>query len=218
MVGGSIDQDILKLLWLNTMIKTARHCGPCNKPDERRSHPQTLLFKMNFNIILSFKYRFPKLPLAFCFSSSTYTHVSHAFHVWGILITLISAILIRSAKDYKLSRLIMTFLCSPVMSSHIQTFLSAPWSPTPSVYALPSCRNNQVSHPHKTGNTAALWITQYCCCCSETWKLCHTFVCYLYVTFLSCILLTEILHLPSFFPWSFLVHCLPKSTGTTLKI
>jgi len=193
------------------MITTTCHCGPYDKPDERRPHPHTLLFKMNFNIILSFKYRSPKLPLAFRFSSSTYMHVSHLFHVWGMPHPHHSDFCHpNTAKDYKLSRLIMTFLCSPVMSSHAQTFLSAPSSPTPSVYALPSWQNNQVSHPNKTGNTTALWITQYCCCCcSETWKLCHTSVCYLYVTFLSCILLTEILHLPSFFLWSFLVQCLP---------
>ena len=142
--------------------------------------------------------------------------ISSTCGVCPILITPISAILIRSAKDYKLSTLIMTFLCSPVMSSHEQTFLSAPWSLTPSVYALPSWRNNQVSHPNKTVNTTALWITRYCCCCSETWKLCHIFVCYLYIMFLACILLSEILHLPSFF---FVVFSSPLSTITkTLKI
>jgi len=51
-VGGSIDQDILKLLWLNTMITTACHCGPYTEPNEQRPHPHTLLYKMNFNIIL----------------------------------------------------------------------------------------------------------------------------------------------------------------------
>lgn len=65
------------------MITTACHCGTYTEPNERRLHSHTLLFKMNFNIILSIKYRSPKLPLAFCFSSSTYMHVSQLFHVWG---------------------------------------------------------------------------------------------------------------------------------------
>ena len=64
------------------MITTAFYCGPYTEPKERGSYTHTLLFKMNFNIILPFKYRSPKLPLAFCFSSSIYVHVSRLFHVW----------------------------------------------------------------------------------------------------------------------------------------
>jgi len=66
------------------MITTVCHCGPSTEPDERRPHPRTLLFRINFNIILSLKYRSPKLPLAFCFSSSTYVHVSQLFHLSGM--------------------------------------------------------------------------------------------------------------------------------------
>ena len=51
-VGGSIDRDILKFLRFNTVITTACHCGPCNKSDERRPHPHTLLFKMIIWIII----------------------------------------------------------------------------------------------------------------------------------------------------------------------
>jgi hypothetical protein len=137
-----------------------------------------------------------------------------------ILITLISAILIRTAKDYKLSQLlIMTFLWSPVISSHVHTFLSASCSPLPSVYVYLSWWNNQVSHPHKTMcNTTALCSTQIIqyCCCSETCKLCHIFMCYLYIMLLSCILLRHYIYLV-FFLWSFLGHYLPKSRGATLK-
>jgi hypothetical protein len=66
------------------MSTTACHCGPYTEPNKKRPHPHTLLFKTNFKIILLFKYRSPKLPLAFCFSNSTYVHVSHLFHMWGI--------------------------------------------------------------------------------------------------------------------------------------
>jgi len=65
------------------MITIVCHSGPYTEPNEQTPHPRSSLFKINFNIILTFKYRSPKLPLTFCFLSSTYMHVSHLFHVCG---------------------------------------------------------------------------------------------------------------------------------------
>jgi hypothetical protein len=201
------------------MFTAASHCGPYTQPDDWRPHPHTLHFKMNFNSILPFQQRSPKLPLVFCFSGSIYVHVSHLFQVWGMPCPhhtdfchpdkICQRLQIITAPHYDISWF-------PVMSSHVQTFLSAPCSTIPSVYVHLSWWNNQVSHPHQTMcNTTALCstqITQYCCWCLETCKLCHTFMCYLYITLLSCILLTEKLYLPSFFSVVF-----SRPLSTTIK-